>query len=68
MSPDCKPQSATAPVIYLYGFRFREHLGAQGEYPHEYPGTAKLRETNVELREENPKTSQENLINFCGTP
>ncbi len=28
-----------------------------------------LRETNVELREENPKTSPENLINtFCGAP
>ncbi len=32
-------------------------------------GTKNLRETNVELREENPKTSQENLINiFCGAP
>ena len=29
-------------------------------------GTKNLRETNIELREENPKTSQENLINFCG--
>ena len=29
--------------------------------------TKNLRETNVELREKNPKTSQENLINiFCG--
>ena len=32
-------------------------------------GTKNLRETNVELREENPKTSPENLINtFCGAP
>ena len=32
-------------------------------------GTKNLRETNVELREENPKTSQEALINFfCGAP
>ena len=31
--------------------------------------TENLRETNVELREENPKTSPENLINtFCGAP
>ena len=30
---------------------------------------AAARETNVELREENPKTSPENLINtFCGAP
>ena len=26
------------------------------------PATENLRETNVELREENPKTSQENLV------
>jgi hypothetical protein len=33
------------------------------------PATENLRETNVELREENPKTSPENLINtFCGAP
>ena len=31
--------------------------------------TENRRETNVELREENPKTSPENLINtFCGAP
>ena len=31
--------------------------------------TENLRETNVELREENPKTSPENLIiTFCGAP
>ena len=29
----------------------------------------KVRETDVELREENPKTSPENLINtLCGAP
>ena len=32
-------------------------------------GTKNLRDTNVEPREENPKASQESLINiFCGAP
>ena len=41
--------------------------GSQGAQ--QPPATENLRETNVELREENPKTSPENLINtFCGAP
>ena len=39
---------------------FKTQQGAQ-----QPAGKKNLRETNVELREENPKTSQENLINIC---
>ena len=42
---------------------------AQGSKAQQPAATENLRETNVELREENPKTSPENLINtFCGAP
>ena len=45
------------------------HSGTTQQGAQQPPATENLRETNVELREENPKTSPENLINtFCGAP
>ena len=45
------------------------NLAASLQGAQQPPATENLRETNVELREENPKTSPENLINtFCGAP
>ena len=70
-------------VIYLreveFGLRIRErpngadrhsaHSGTTQQGAQQPAATENLRETNVELREENPKTSPENLINtFCGAP
>ena len=46
-----------------------DHSGITQQGAQQPAGTKNLRETNVELREENPKTSPENLINtFCGAP
>ena len=47
--------------------RRNDHSGRTQQGAQQPAGTKNLRETNVELREENPKPSQENLINiFCG--
>ena len=49
--------------------RRSDHSGTTQQGAQQPPATENLRETNVELREENPKTSPENLINtFCGAP
>ena len=49
--------------------RHSAHSGTTQQGAQQPPATENLRETNVELREENPKTSPENLINtFCGAP
>ena len=54
-------RTATAPTAAQ---RSKEQEGAQ-----QPAASENLRETNVELREENPKTSPEDLINtFCGAP
>ena len=43
--------------------RRSDHSGTTQQGAQQPPATENLRETNVELREENPKTSPENLIN-----
>ena len=49
--------------------RRSDHSGTTQQGAQQPPATENLRETNVELREENPKTSPENIINtFCGAP
>ena len=49
--------------------RHSAHSGTTQQGAQQPAATENLRETNVELREENPKTSPENLINtFCGAP
>ena len=50
-------------------YAISDHSGTTQQGAQQPPATENLRETNVELREENPKTSPENLINtFCGAP
>ena len=49
--------------------RHSAHSGTTQQGAQQPAATEDLRETNVELREENPKASPENLINtFCGAP
>ena len=50
--------------------RRSDHSGTTQQGAQQPAATENLRETNVELREENPKTSPENLISilFCGAP
>ena len=49
--------------------RRSDHSGTTQQGAQQPAATENLRETNVELREENPKTSPENLIHtFCGAP
>ena len=45
--------------------RRSDHSGKTQQGAQQPAGAKNLRETSVELREENPKTSQENLINIC---
>ncbi len=45
------------------------HGGTTQQGAQQPADTENLRETDVQQREENPKTSPENLINtFCGAP
>ena len=48
---------------------YSAHSGTTQQGAQQPADTENLRETNVHQREENPKTSPENLINtFCGAP
>ncbi len=49
--------------------RHSAHSGTMQQGAHQPADAENLRETNVQQREENPKTSPKNLINtFCGAP
>ena len=48
--------------------RYSAHSGTTQQGAQQPAATENLRETNVELREENPKTSPENLINTFFLP
>ena len=49
--------------------RHSAHSGTTQQGAQQPAASENPRETNVELREENPKTSPENLIKtFCGAP
>ena len=68
---DCQCQSGKVKLVHIIS-----KMSATSVPHHKlcYLGSnvshaSNLRETNVELREENPKTSPENLIStFCGAP